>query len=134
MREEFMCGLGVCRFIIFVFFCLVLFFFFFFFKQKTAYEILAWLEFRRVLFRSTPASFAWFLCLVSRSALFTSLGKLVLLTFCNLKFDSWIVLCDWFHYLLLLADNLIENIKNWEKLSENWDNTLRLERVVCGGC
>jgi len=25
----------------------------FFFKQKTAYEILAWLEFRRVLFRST---------------------------------------------------------------------------------
>ena len=26
---------------------------FFFFKQKTAYEILAWLEFRRVLFRST---------------------------------------------------------------------------------
>src|SRR3712207_3502775 len=24
----------------------------FFFKQKTAYEILAWLEFRRVLFRS----------------------------------------------------------------------------------
>ena len=27
-------------------------FFFFFFKQKTAYEILAWLEFRRVLFRS----------------------------------------------------------------------------------
>ena len=26
--------------------------FFFFFKQKTAYEILAWLEFRRVLFRS----------------------------------------------------------------------------------
>src|SRR3712207_8951459 len=25
---------------------------FFFFKQKTAYEILAWLEFRRVLFRS----------------------------------------------------------------------------------
>ena len=31
---------------------LVLFCFFFFFKQKTAYEILAWLEFRRVLFRS----------------------------------------------------------------------------------
>ena len=28
-------------------------FIFFFFKQKTAYEILAWLEFRRVLFRST---------------------------------------------------------------------------------
>ena len=26
--------------------------FIFFFKQKTAYEILAWLEFRRVLFRS----------------------------------------------------------------------------------
>ena len=32
------------------FFCV--FIFFFFFKQKTAYEILAWLEFRRVLFRS----------------------------------------------------------------------------------
>ena len=28
------------------------FFFFFFFKQKTAFELLAWLEFRRVLFRS----------------------------------------------------------------------------------
>ena len=28
------------------------FFFFFFFKQKTAYEITVWLEFRRVLFRS----------------------------------------------------------------------------------
>jgi len=27
-------------------------FFFFFFKQKTAYEIHRWLEFRRVLFRS----------------------------------------------------------------------------------
>src|SRR5690606_39944537 len=26
--------------------------FFFFFKQKTAYEIFTWLEFRRVLFRS----------------------------------------------------------------------------------
>ena len=26
--------------------------FFFFFKQKTAYEITVWLEFRRVLFRS----------------------------------------------------------------------------------
>ena len=35
----------------FFFFCLC-FCFFFFFKQKTAYEILAWLEFRRVLFRS----------------------------------------------------------------------------------
>src|SRR3712207_8904209 len=30
----------------------LVFFFQFFFKQKTAYEILAWLEFRRVLFRS----------------------------------------------------------------------------------
>ena len=30
------------------------FFFFFFFKQKTAYEITRWLEFRRVLFRSPP--------------------------------------------------------------------------------
>src|SRR6266511_2005060 len=29
-----------------------MFFFFFFFKQKTAYEIFTWLEFRRVLFRS----------------------------------------------------------------------------------
>ena len=29
---------------------------FFFFKQKTAYEILAWLEFRRVLFRSIVLS------------------------------------------------------------------------------
>src|SRR5438093_3147167 len=28
--------------------------FFFFFKQKTAYEIGQWLEFRRVLFRSAP--------------------------------------------------------------------------------
>mgnify|MGYP006870761056 CR=1 FL=1 len=28
--------------------------FFFFFKQKTAYEIETWLEFRRVLFRSPP--------------------------------------------------------------------------------
>src|SRR5690606_39887590 len=27
--------------------------FFFFFKQKTAYEIFTWLEFRRVLFRSS---------------------------------------------------------------------------------
>ena len=27
-------------------------YFFFFFKQKTAYEITRWLEFRRVLFRS----------------------------------------------------------------------------------
>ena len=33
------------------------FVFFFFFKQKTAYEILAWLEFRRVLFRSHKASY-----------------------------------------------------------------------------
>ena len=41
-------------FFIFVFFfCLFVFLFFFFFKQKTAYEILAWLEFRRVLFRSS---------------------------------------------------------------------------------
>src|SRR5690348_17435434 len=31
---------------------LYLFFFFFFFKQKTAYEMDGWLEFRRVLFRS----------------------------------------------------------------------------------
>ena len=29
---------------------------FFFFKQKTAYEIHQWLEFRRVLFRSTQAN------------------------------------------------------------------------------
>ena len=36
-------------FFFFVFFCYI---FFFFFKKKTAYEILAWLEFRRVLFRS----------------------------------------------------------------------------------
>src|SRR5215204_4537667 len=28
------------------------YFFFFFFKQKTAYELTVWLEFRRVLFRS----------------------------------------------------------------------------------
>src|SRR6266498_5062900 len=31
---------------------LFVFFFFFFFKQKTAYEMRTWLEFRRVLFRS----------------------------------------------------------------------------------
>ena len=31
---------------------MVLYFLFFFFKQKTAYEITVWLEFRRVLFRS----------------------------------------------------------------------------------
>src|SRR5207248_8780474 len=31
------------------------FFFFFFFKQKTAYEIVRRLEFRRVLFRSSPS-------------------------------------------------------------------------------
>ena len=31
-------------------------FFFFFFKQKTAYEIGQWLEFRRVLFRSNKVS------------------------------------------------------------------------------
>ena len=36
-----------------IFFC---FNFFFFFKQKTAYEMIWWLEFRRVLFRSTPKS------------------------------------------------------------------------------
>src|SRR3712207_7045895 len=30
---------------------------FFFFKQNTAYEILAWLEFRRVLFRSLGQGF-----------------------------------------------------------------------------
>ena len=36
-----------------VFICkLVAVFCFFFFKQKTAYEITTWLEFRRVLFRS----------------------------------------------------------------------------------
>ena len=34
------------------FFLFFVVFFVFFFKQKTAYEILAWLEFRRVLFRS----------------------------------------------------------------------------------
>ena len=33
-------------------------FFFFFFKQQTAYELLAWLEFRRVLFRSIEYSAA----------------------------------------------------------------------------
>ena len=37
--------------ILFVF-VFLFFLFVFFFKQKTAYEILAWLEFRRVLFRS----------------------------------------------------------------------------------
>ena len=36
--------------------CVVFFFFFFFFKQKTAYEIGQWLEFRRVLFRSVHHS------------------------------------------------------------------------------
>ena len=39
-------------------FCFVLFcFVFFFFKQKTAYEITVWLEFRRVLFRSNRFNF-----------------------------------------------------------------------------
>src|SRR5207248_11653421 len=33
-------------------YCFCLFFYFFFFKQKTAYEIVRCLEFRRVLFRS----------------------------------------------------------------------------------
>ena len=35
---------------------ILLFFVVFFFKQKTAYEIGQWLEFRRVLFRSTFSS------------------------------------------------------------------------------
>src|SRR6266480_6677530 len=41
-------------FFIFFFFIskLTFIFFFFFFKQKTAYEVDMWLEFRRVLFRS----------------------------------------------------------------------------------
>ena len=34
-------------------------FFFFFFKQKTAYEITVWLEFRRVLFRSEAIAHWW---------------------------------------------------------------------------
>ena len=38
------------------------FIFFFFFKQKTAYEILAWLEFRRVLFRSPACKRMFFTC------------------------------------------------------------------------
>ena len=42
----------LCFFFFFFFFCFVCFVFFFFFKQKTAYEITVWLEFRRVLFRS----------------------------------------------------------------------------------
>ena len=37
----------------FFFFLFFFFSFFFFFKQKTAYEMIWWLEFRRVLFRST---------------------------------------------------------------------------------
>src|SRR5438445_5088253 len=51
-------NLVICSLNIFLVFCSILdlcilfFFFFFFFKQKTAYEILARLEFRRVLFRS----------------------------------------------------------------------------------
>ena len=40
-----------------LFFFFFLFCYFFFFKQKTAYEILAWLEFRRVLFRSRIPQF-----------------------------------------------------------------------------
>ena len=49
----FVCSLAlwVPSFFIF-FFC----FFVFFFKQKTAYEIHRWLEFRRVLFRSVTAT------------------------------------------------------------------------------
>ena len=44
------CSCGVeCRIYVLFFF----FFFLFFFKQKTAYEITVWLEFRRVLFRSS---------------------------------------------------------------------------------
>jgi len=49
---------------------------FFFFKQKTAYEILAWLEFRRVLFRSADegGSSSWrynFSCASPRFAFLT---------------------------------------------------------------
>ena len=40
--------------------------FFFFFKQKTAYEITVWLEFRRVLFRSTSANWIQVLSFVGR--------------------------------------------------------------------
>ena len=39
--------------IIIFFFFIFFIYLFFFFKQKTAYEITVWLEFRRVLFRST---------------------------------------------------------------------------------
>ena len=46
-----------CTAIMFVYLFFFFFFFFFlsffFFKQKTAYEIVMWLEFRRVLFRSS---------------------------------------------------------------------------------
>src|SRR5437588_9636718 len=47
-------------FFFFLFFFLFSYYFFplfFFFKQKTAYEITVWLEFRRVLFRSLLVSF-----------------------------------------------------------------------------
>ena len=53
---------------------------FFFFKQKTAYEVLAWLEFRRVLFRSTLnkiiliISFVWHTNMVAMSIVFCVLG------------------------------------------------------------
>src|SRR5215208_1054008 len=43
------------RFFFVVFCCFIGYFVFFFFKQKTAYEMATWLEFRRVLFRSVFA-------------------------------------------------------------------------------
>ena len=49
-----------------------------------------------------PALRGWFLYEVSRSAMFTSLPKLVFHSFYNLDFNSLIRLGNWFNCLLLL--------------------------------
>ena len=101
----------------FFFFFFILFFFkffiFFFFKQKTAYEILAWLEFRRVLFRSSEkiklriAKKCYFIpaSLPVTKRYFSIIAKRNITKNwpINVICSSAVVLCLWYKFLLSLS-------------------------------
>ena len=83
---------AICRQLMFFFFFffVVCVCFFFFFKQKTAYEIHQWLEFRRVLFRSFYKSTLGLLIVLDRKINVNNAGKVVLcLYLCLWPLQSW---------------------------------------------
>ena len=119
----------VCGEVSKLFVCLLFFFVFFFFKQKTAYEIHRWLEFRRVLFRSHYLS-----TLQERQRWHrpTTLeeGDIVLLKDDDTYRGDW-RLCR-IHELIISRDGLVRRV-NLRIGDRSSDNTVRhsyLERPI----